>query len=261
MTFKLASLANLQARELLLKGVFLLAIAFGIMNTGCSTMWPFKKDEAEAKAPLIIDDEPAVRFSENNNLLNVNNRSYRKMTRQRMEEEAELHSQAGSMWVMEGQGAYLFAQNKSRREGDLLKVNVEGPAQKQVETKVNVIKMLLKQLEEEELKQKQEAEPKPDKLADKGDKRAPASEAKAEKKDDKEESFSGMVPTRIVERLADGNYRVKGQQPFMIGKREYKVLVTGIIRPEDFNDDGVSSNKLLDPQFDVVSLRRKGDVK
>ena len=43
----------------------------------------------------------------------------------------------------------------------------------------------------------------------------------------------------------------------MIGKREYKVIVTGMIRPEDFNDQAaVSSGKLMDPQFDVVSIRR-----
>mgnify|MGYP001590596968 CR=1 FL=1 len=82
--------------------------------------------------------------------------------------------------------------------------------------------------------------------------RAPASIAA------KEEVLNiDLVPTRIVERLGDGNYRVKGAQPFMIGKREYKVLVTGMIRSEDFNDQSpISSNKLLDPQFDVVSLRK-----
>jgi flagellar L-ring protein precursor FlgH len=42
----------------------------------------------------------------------------------------------------------------------------------------------------------------------------------------------------------------------MIGKREYKVIVTGLIRPEDFNDAGIISEKLLDPQYDVVSLRK-----
>ncbi|MNL31973.1 Flagellar L-ring protein [compost metagenome] len=64
------------------------------------------------------------------------------------------------------------------------------------------------------------------------------------------------VPSKIVEKLPDGNYRIKGQQPFMIGKREYKVIVTGLIRPEDFNDEGITSQKLLDPQYDVVSIRR-----
>jgi hypothetical protein len=28
------------------------------------------------------------------------------------------------------------------------------------------------------------------------------------------------------------------------------------VRPEDFSDEGISSNKLLDPQLDVVSSRR-----
>jgi flagellar L-ring protein precursor FlgH len=43
----------------------------------------------------------------------------------------------------------------------------------------------------------------------------------------------------------------------MIGQKEYKVIVAGVIRPEDYNDEGVSSVKLLDPQFDVLSVRRK----
>ena len=64
------------------------------------------------------------------------------------------------------------------------------------------------------------------------------------------------VPTRIVEQLKDGSYRVKGMQPFMIGKREYKVIVTGVVRPEDFDDAGIDSSKLLDSQFDIVSSRK-----
>jgi flagellar L-ring protein FlgH len=62
-----------------------------------------------------------------------------------------------------------------------------------------------------------------------------------------------QVPARIVETLKDGSYRVKGAQQFMIGKREYKVIVTGIIRPEDFNEEGTSATKILDGQFDIVS--------
>jgi flagellar L-ring protein precursor FlgH len=42
----------------------------------------------------------------------------------------------------------------------------------------------------------------------------------------------------------------------MIGKREYKVIVTGIVRQEDFDDSGIDASKLLDPQFDIVSSRR-----
>lgn len=207
-----------------------------------------------------------MRFSENQNIPHTEQRNYRKMTRQRMEEESELGSNAGSMWVMEGQGAYLFAQNKSRREGDMLKVSIDSSAQQQIDTKVSVIKKLLKQLEEQEqLRQQQLMQENSStgsgNLADgtgKTDGRAPASVAdKSDKKEKDEPIKIESVPTRVVERMSDGNYRIKGAQPFMIGKREYKVIVTGIIRPEDYNDEGVSSAKLLDPQYDVVSLRRK----
>ena len=64
------------------------------------------------------------------------------------------------------------------------------------------------------------------------------------------------VPTRIVEVLRDGSYRIRGTQDFMIGKREYRVIVTGIVRQEDFNEDGISADKLMDSQFDIVSAKR-----
>ncbi|WII70671.1 flagellar basal body L-ring protein FlgH [Bdellovibrio sp. 22V] len=230
-----------------------------VLSTGCATMndlWSSLNSPAES-APLE-NIKSAPRYSDNQNMGVPTDRQYKRMTRNRLEEESDLGSSAGSTWVMEGQGAYLFAQNKMRREGDLLNVKLDGPALKQVETKVSVIKKLLKQLEEQQQQQLNNS------LAQNGDdpSRAPASEQKKpepvkEEKDDKEGLADvENIPTRIVEKLADGNYRIKGQQPFMIGKREYKVIVTGLIRPEDFNDQGITSEKLLDPQYDVVSIRR-----
>lgn len=244
-------------RNLIFNSIFLIAIIFSLLNTGCSSLDGMFGKSNEVKTEDQVKPE-FTKFSENPNILNTTNRNYKRMNKARMEEESDLGSQAGSMWIGEGQGAYLFTQNKSRKEGDLLSVKIDGSAQKQIETKVSVIKKLLKQLEEEELKANQPPVETP--LADNNATpkkpeadRAPASE----KKEEKEEPLEiGAVPTRIIERLADGNYRVKGAQPFMIGKREYKVIVTGLIRPEDFNDEGVSSNKILDPQYDVVSLRR-----
>lgn len=243
-------------RSLLFQALFIIFIGLCLATSGCAT---FDKILANEPAGERGAAPSLTKFSETPSVVNPSNRQYRKMTKSRMEEESDLGSQAGSMWVNEGQGAFLFAQNKSRREGDLLNVKVEGAAQKQIETKVTVIKKLLKQLEEEELKAQQPVGlPQADNNATPNAKadaqRAPAAEAK---KEEKEEPLDiAAVPTRIVERQADGNYRVKGTQPFMIGKREYKIIVTGMIRPEDFNDEGVSSSKLLDPQFDVVSLRR-----
>lgn len=246
------------SRGLFFQAFFFMAIVLSIMSTGCSSLQELiGASEKKPAAVLGEDEKPVTRFSETPTVLNPSNRQYRKMTRSKMEEESDLGSQAGSMWIMEGQGAYLFSQNKTRREGDLLNVKVEGAAQKQIETKVTVIKKLLKQLEDEELKARQPEQPpladnNPNPKKIEGD-RGPASLGK----DDKEEPLDvGVVPTRIVERLADGNYRIKGTQPFMIGKREYKVIVTGLVRPEDFNDEGIGSNKILDPQFDVVSIRR-----
>jgi flagellar L-ring protein precursor FlgH len=247
------------------QGLFLLMICLSLLNSGCSTLnelWHANDKPHASPVAKDADGKPLVKFSENPNVLSTQDRQYHRMTKSRMEEESQLQASAGSMWVGEGQGAYLFAQNKMRREGDILNVKMDGAAQKQVQTKVTVIKQLLKQLEEEERKAK-EMQQGGGTLADNngatGDaaktaSRAPASEPKKEEKEEPIDIQS--VPTRIVERMADGNYRVKGAQPFMIGKREYKVLVTGIIRPEDFNDEGVSSEKLLDPQYDVVSIRR-----
>lgn len=244
-------------RTVFFQALFLLMIAVSVLNSGCAALNNLIGATEKPKA-AEPDGKPLTKFSETPAVLNPSNRQYRKMTRSKMEDESDLGSQAGSMWVMEGQSAYLFSQNKARRDGDLLSVKVEGSAQKQIETKVSVIKKLLKQLEDEELKAKESVA-----VPVAGENGAPAPKVEAQrapasdKKDEKEEPLEvGAVPTRIVERLPDGNYRVKGAQPFMIGKREYKVIVTGMIRPEDFNDEGVSSNKLLDPQFDVVSIRR-----
>jgi len=229
--------------------------------SGCATMKDLWASLNGAdKPPRLEDIKTAPRYSDNQNMAVPTDRQYKRMNRQRMEEESDLGQAAGSTWVMEGQGAYLFAQNKMRTEGDLLNVKLDGPALKQVETKVSVIKSLLKQLEDQ---QKSELS---NSLASAGAaSRAPAGAAEAKKEEPKKEEPKDAkedladianVPTRIVEKLADGNYRVKGAQPFMIGKREYKVIVTGMIRPEDFNDEGITSQKLLDPQYDVVSIRK-----
>lgn len=225
--------------------------------TGCATMNELVDSfSAEEKNPPLEDIKSAARYSDNANMGVPTDRQYKRMTKNRMEEESDLGPNAGSMWVMEGQGSYLFAQNKMRKEGDLLNVKLDGPAMKQVETKVTVIKKLLKQLEEQENQALNNG------LAQNGEdpSRAPAAEkpkVDAPKEDEKNNLDEVQnVPTRLVEKMPDGNYRIKGQQPFMIGKREYKVIVTGLIRPEDFNDAGISSDKLLDPQYDVVSIRR-----
>ncbi|OYZ17787.1 MAG: hypothetical protein B7Y39_14735 [Bdellovibrio sp. 28-41-41] len=219
-----------------------------------------------AQQPEIVEDEftnSLTKYNDNPNHGIWGNRQYKKTTKSQLEEDSDLDSKAGSLWVMDGQQSYYFSQNKIRKEGDFLNVKLEGAAFKQVETKVGVIKTLLQELEQQEKESSGLAskltEAKPDEAAK--DDRAPAAvdtKKAAGKEEDKGELADvGPIQTRIIERLADGNYRIKGQQPFMIGKRDYKVLVVGIVRPEDYNDEGISSSKLIDPQFDVVSIRKK----
>ena len=84
--------------------------------------------------------------------------------------------------------------------------------------------------------------------------------------DDEEQDIKGLaknkefpirtVSTRIVEIQKDGNYRIRGEQPFMIGKREYKLLVAGVVRAEEYNEKGMSAESLIDPVFDIISDRK-----
>lgn len=248
--------------------VVLLLITFVGIISGCATMNDLMASlEGRPAEPSLKNIKSAPRYSDTQNLGIPTDRQYKRMTRNRMEEESDLGANAGSMWVMDGQGAYLFAQNKMRKEGDLLNVKLEAAAMKQVETKVGVIKKLLKQLDDQQAALNnslagvgRDATRNPASVeggATPAEPQAAATTTAAPETSEKEEAPNvENIPTRLVEKLADGNYRVKGQQPFMIGKREYKVIVTGLIRPEDFNDQGISSDRLLDPQYDVVSIRK-----
>ncbi len=256
---------------------FLLFASIAFVTSGCSTLRNFIKGKDSPESRSVS----TPRFSEQENLRAPagGDKQYRRMTRDRFEEEAEVRPEAGSLWVMEGQGAYLFAQNQMRMVGDLLNVKIEGGAKSQLQTKTRVISKLLERLEgarglasqstapsaapanaqakagdPNQKDQAQAQQPQGDAAAG-GD--ASAQATKQERLNPGEIPFAVQsVPTRIVEQLKDGSYRVRGMQAFMIGKREYKVIVTGGVRPEDFDDSGMDSNKLLDPQFDIVSSRK-----
>jgi flagellar L-ring protein precursor FlgH len=173
---------------------------------------------------------------------------------------------------MEGQGAYLFSQNVVRMIGDPLGVRIEGEPQEQLTSKSKVIGKLIAQIEERRRRaagrgpasdEKKEETPTGTAPQNKAAKPAAAPAATAQNTSmaapgatEEAKDFSvKTVPTRVVERLVDGNYRVRGTQPFMIGTREYKVIVSGIVRAEDFNEEGISAAQLLDANFDIVSSK------
>ena len=267
-------------------------LSFIILGSGCATFmdWLNPKTPAEVTKEET-DQEPLTRYSEVTNHAPPSDREYKRMTREVMEEESELHSGAGSLWVMEGQTSYLFAQNKNRKEGDPTTVKVEGAAIKQVQMKADTIKDLLNELEEqkkqaEEKKKKDEAEvlrladvaKEKEAIVAKGEanneaaaqlmaeqrvaERKPAAVAAAkpvvekpkEEKIDLKEVES--IPMRITEKLPDGQYRVSGQQYLTIKNRPYKVIATGIVRGDDYNDQLISSEKLYDSQYDIIHMKK-----
>lgn len=248
----------------------ILLVVIVMTASGCATLKDFLGDDVSQSVPFLAE-EPALKYSDTPQAGVTEDREYRKMTRARMEEESDLGSQAGSLWVMEGQTSYMFAQNKSRQEGDLLKVKLEGSGLKQIETKAQNVRALLKEIEEER-KRRENPDPvetpvmskAPDGGVTAAGGRAPTAAAAAPKppvvEKPKEEKIDlsdvEIIPSKIVEKLADGSYRVKGQQTLMIDKKEYRVILSGLLKPEDANDQGVSSASLIDPQYDLVSLGR-----
>ena len=256
--------------------------------------------KAEPKKTEEPETEPLTKYSDNSNMAPATDREYKRMTRQRMEDESDLQSGAGSLWVMEGQTSYLFAQNKQRRAGDPTQIKVVGSALKQIELKVATIQDLLKDLEDqkklsEEGDKKEAAEKQ--RVADiekeknfilvngearsleqaqvmaeervKNRKPAAVSEAKkpsepVAKKENKEDKVDlkevALIPSKIVEKTADGMFRVTGQQYLNIKKRPYKVIATGLVRPEDFDDQGLSSSKLFEAQYDIIHIK-KNEIK
>lgn len=239
----------------LLKIHFLSCSMCMLFIAGCST---FSKDNLQNTAAQVVPfvDPVPLKYSDAPQVPSGAERQYKHMSKSQMEEDASLSQEVGSMWVMEGQTSYLFSQNKARKEGDHLNVKLEGVAQKQVETKVTTIKKLLKQLEEQLRAQKMKQQGvNPD------DTRGPASEKKqetAKKPEDDKVDLSEVqtIPAKIIEKLADGTFRIKGSQPMLINDKEFHVIVTGILKPEDFQDEGIPSGRLLESQFDVVSIRR-----
>lgn len=267
-----------------------------IFASGCATISDFFGFEAPPPKEEVVVKEEApkeqfTKYSDISNYAPTTDRQYKRMTKERMEEESELHAGAGSLWVMEGQTSYLFAQNRHRREGDMTNVKVEGASLKMLQTKVATIQDLLKELEiqkkeAEEKKRLQEAaqqkladiesekksilakneadnEDAAQKLAEKRiAERKPASEApkiavKDQVKDEKIDLKElDKFPMKITEALQGGQYKVMGQQTINIRNKPYKIIATGVVRSDDFNDQSISSEKLYDAQFDVLHVKK-----
>jgi flagellar L-ring protein precursor FlgH len=232
-----------------------------IFLSGCSSLgkkWKELISGGSAPSAKASRQPQSTSYSQQKSLVPTTYRQYKRVKHKDLKNEARLDSRAGSLWVMEGQGAYLFSQNIVRMIGDPLAIRMEGEPKEQLSQKAEVVSDLLKQLEERRKLARARAKGTPAKKKSEAPAQNPQVPAVANRAPASKDSgpFSvKSVPTRIVERMVDGNYKVRGMQPFMIGSREYKVIVSGIVRSEDFNEQGISATQLLDPKFDIVSSK------
>lgn len=251
------------------------------LATGCTSLgkkWKAFLNEGEEKPVVQKPRDEAVKFSDARDIPVNEDRQYRRMTKKQFEDQELYSDNAGSLWVNEGQDSYLFSQNIVRLPGDILNVVLEGQPEKQLSTKAQVIKELTNRIEKKQRGVASAGAAKPEGAADPAAAPAQGADAQAgakpaegaqaaanpaEKTDADPLAGEGgnfdvkTIPTRIVERMSDGNYRVKGSQTFMIGSKEYKVIVTGLVKPQDVADDKVESSKMLDSKFDIVRSSNK----
>lgn len=248
---------------------------------GCASFWALFERQEQFKTDAVAAPAPEEK---------------KRTTRRSIEEESMLGEGSGSLWVSRGQQAYLFTNNNQRLLGDLLTVKLEGYPKEQIQTKINTISKLLAEIlgeqkqeiefKQNELKKQLDSEeqlPGQSPVQNRGlasteeEGEADAAQAALQQQfksntkqlkqiGDESEEIAQLksarelpiksLPTRIVEIQKDGDYRVRGEQPFMIGKREYKLLVMGTVRSEDYSEQGVSAEVLIDPTFDIISEKK-----
>lgn len=257
-----------------MKSIFKFSLLISIITalTGCANFgkkWKAFLNEGQPQAKQastapVTDDR--VKYSDVRDLPVDGERQYRRMTKRQFEDQELFSDNGGSLWVNEGQDSYLFAQNIVRLPGDILNVVLDGQPEKQLSTKATVIKELTKRIEKSRRGIASTEKPNAEAGADAATPEATAAEggakptpqqAAAKTEEVPEGAFDvKSIPTRVVERMSDGNYRVKGSQTFMIGTKEYKVIVTGLVKPQDIANDSVDSSKMLDSKFDIVRYNK-----
>jgi len=255
--------------------------------TGCAGFGKKMKSflGSSSSSPESQQKTAKVKFSDSPNLApKVGNKQYRRVNKEIFEKEGMLDESSGSLWVMEGQGSYLFSQNLMRVSGDVLNINLDGVPKTSLEKKVDIIKSLLERTRRQsrypayaaqgpqqpgapanQPSAPTNAQPPPAQAraadAQPGAQAANAQAAaddKAEADEEKKSTFDvGSIPSRIVEKTQDGSYRIKGSQSFMIGRKEYRVIATGLVRPADIRNDSVDSSKMVDSKFDIVAIRKE----
>lgn len=229
---------------------FFLIFSTGTL-TGCAGLGKKLKALVGGKSTPKKKKRPPS-YSKNKNQMNVQQRKYQRVTAESLRRDSDINPEAGSLWKMEGQGSYLFSQNNLRVLGDIINVKIEGKDKTNLSKKVLIVKKALERMKKLQRLRDLASE----KEKGKEDAAKPPEVAKKPTKKDSVPKNFGPVASRVVEKKRDGSYRIKGSENVFIGEREYKLIVTGIVRPDDISDSSVKSTKMMDSKFDLVTSNR-----
>ncbi len=143
----------------------------------------------------------------------------------------------GSLWSGQGNDNYLFTQNKKKRNGDIILINV------------------FKKLKSEITMELARATPKPAPTEQKKDDDKTAAPAAEEKSP--EETSSSKVQDRIssviIEEINKDHILLRGQKYLLYKKRKRLVEVQALVARRDISDDdAVNSDNILESSVHVI---------
>lgn len=162
----------------------------------------------------------------------------------------------GSLWSSEGQGAYLFSENTLRSVGDPITVLLNGAVKQQIISKKNVIEQFLNRKKTKFNYKSIVSERNKKESREKGIKEK--DDLKKHEKGFSNKNFFQVesIPTKITEKISQNHYRIEGHQVFLIGRRQYSVLASGVVRLQDLLEDKIEATRLMDAYFDVVKFKK-----
>jgi len=260
---------------LTIKNIFSILILSALLVNlvGCASLgrkWKNLVGGGTSSAPAKPPGPQSPSFASQPNVMTGKERKYKRVTKENFSDEQSLEENSGSLWRKEGQGSYLFSQNNLRVLGDVVNVNIEGRTGDNLSTKIKLIRTAWAKFDKPQVKIIRRVATAGKPTPDRGQGTPPPPPAQAndanntdENKDndknsadntkEKDDAKFDQVPCRIVEKNSDGSYRVKGQQTVLIGRREYKIIVTGNLRADDITADNISSTKIIDGKFDLIA--------
>jgi flagellar basal body L-ring protein FlgH len=143
----------------------------------------------------------------------------------------------GSLWSGQGNDNYLFTQNKKKRNGDIILINV------------------FKTLKDEITAELSRATPKPPVSAKKeGEEKKPAAPvANAPKKEENPSKVQDRISSVIIEEINKDHILLRGQKYLLYKNKKRLVEVQALVARRDISDDdAVNSDNILESSVHVI---------